>query len=79
MRDRLRMWHDQNPGQKGQGALGHMLYMVASNIVKDCSEHTLDEEREVLEQRLAMVNDRLDAKQRAQHMVFDGVRIPAQQ
>ncbi len=79
MRDRVRAWHDQNPGQKAQGALGHMLYTVASNVVEDCSERTLDEEREVLEQRLAMVNDRLDAKRRAQRMVFDGVEIPARQ
>ncbi len=50
MRDRVRTWHDQNPGQKAQGALGHTLYTVTSNIVEDCSERTLDEEREVLEQ-----------------------------
>ncbi len=75
----MRAWHDQNPGQKVQGALGHMLYTVTSNVVEDCSERTLDEEREVLEQRLAMINDRLDAKRRAQRMVFDGVEIPARQ
>ncbi len=75
----MRVWHDQNPRQKAQGALGHMLYTVALNVVEDCSERTLDEEREVLEQRLAMVNDRLDAKRRAQRMVFDGVEIPARQ
>ncbi len=40
MRDGVRTWHNQNPGQKAQGVLGHILYMVASNIVEDCSEHT---------------------------------------
>ncbi len=75
----MRAWHDQNPGQKAQSALGHMLYMVVLNIIEDCSECTLDEEREVLEQCLAMVNDWLDAKRRVQRMVFDGVGIPARQ
>ncbi len=77
MRDRVHAWHNQNPGQKAQGALGHMLYMVASNIVEDCSERMLDKEREVLGQHLAMVNDQLNAKRRTQHIIFNAVKIPA--
>ena len=75
IRDRVKAWHERNPGQQARGALDHMMLTVQSNLVEELPPPSEDDDIEVMEYQILMMQDRVAAKKRSR-MMFDGVEVP---